>query len=32
MKHLPQLEFAYDASFDYGDRIERLLKELHKDE
>jgi ribosome-binding factor A len=32
MKHLPQLEFAYDASFDYGEKIERLLKELHKDE
>jgi ribosome-binding factor A len=32
MRHLPQLEFAYDASFDYGDKIERLLKALHKDE
>jgi ribosome-binding factor A len=32
MRHLPQLEFVYDASFDYGDKIERLLKELHKDE
>ena len=32
MKHLPALEFRYDASFDYGDKIERLLKELHRDE
>jgi ribosome-binding factor A len=32
MRHIPQLEFIYDASFDYGDKIERLLKELHKDE
>jgi ribosome-binding factor A len=32
MRYLPQLEFIYDASFDYGDKIERLLKELHKDE
>ncbi len=32
MRYLPQLEFHYDGSFDYGDRIERLLKELHKDE
>jgi ribosome-binding factor A len=32
MKHLPHLEFVYDASFDYGEKIERLLKELHKDE
>ena len=28
----PQLDFAYDTSFEYGDKIERLLKELHKDE
>ncbi len=32
LRYVPQLEFEYDASFDYGDKIERLLKELHKDE
>ncbi len=32
MKHLPQLHFHYDESFEYGDKIERLLKDLHKDE
>ena len=32
MKHLPQLEFSYDTSFEYGDKIERLLKELNKNE
>jgi ribosome-binding factor A len=32
MKHLPQLDFRYDGSFEYGEKIERLLKELHKDE
>jgi ribosome-binding factor A len=32
MKHLPHLEFHYDTSFDYGDKIESLLKELRKDE
>jgi ribosome-binding factor A len=32
MKHLPQLSFRYDQSFDYGDKIERLLKEIQKDE
>jgi ribosome-binding factor A len=32
MRYVPQLEFVYDASFDYGDKIERLLKELHQDE
>ncbi|MCU0587099.1 MAG: 30S ribosome-binding factor RbfA [Syntrophobacteraceae bacterium] len=32
MKHLPQLMFKYDQSFDYGEKIERLLKEIQKDE
>ncbi len=32
MKHLPQIDFRYDSSFEYGEKIERLLKELHKDE
>jgi ribosome-binding factor A len=32
LRVLPQLEFHYDASFDYGEKIERLLKELHQDE
>lgn len=32
LKYLPQLSFHYDSSFEYGDKIERLLKELHKNE
>ncbi len=32
MRYIPQLSFAYDTSFEYGNRIEKLLKELHKDE
>ncbi|MCU0572230.1 MAG: 30S ribosome-binding factor RbfA [Syntrophobacteraceae bacterium] len=32
MKHLPQLAFRYDQSFDYGEKIERLLKAIHTDE
>jgi ribosome-binding factor A len=32
MRYLPQLHFHYDNSFDYGDKIERLLKDLHQDE
>lgn len=32
LRYIPQLEFAYDTSFEHGDKIERLLKELHKDE
>jgi ribosome-binding factor A len=32
LRYVPQLRFEYDTSFEYGDKIERLLKELHKDE
>lgn len=32
LRYLPQLTFHYDTSFDYGDKIERLLKELQQDE
>jgi len=32
LRYIPQLEFEYDTSFEYGDKIERLLKELHKNE
>jgi len=32
LRYIPQLDFQYDVSFDYGDKIERLLKELHTDE
>jgi len=32
LRYVPQLEFEYDTSFEHGDKIERLLKELHKDE
>jgi ribosome-binding factor A len=32
MKYLPQLAFRYDQSFDYGEKIERLLKEIQENE
>ncbi len=32
MRYVPQLDFHYDTSFEYGDKIERLLKDLHKNE
>ncbi len=32
LRYVPQLQFEYDTSFEYGDKIEKLLKELHKDE
>jgi ribosome-binding factor A len=32
MRYVPELQFVYDTSFEHGDRIEKLLKELQKDE
>lgn len=32
LRYLPQFTFEYDTSFEYGDKIERLFKELHGDE
>ena len=28
LRYVPELEFVHDTSFEYGDRIESLLKEL----
>ena len=28
IKYIPQLTFVYDDSFDYGERIDRILKEI----
>jgi len=32
IRYLPQFAFEYDTSFEYGDKMERLFKELHGDE
>ena len=32
LRYVPELNFFYDPSFEYGSRIERLLKEARKDE
>jgi ribosome-binding factor A len=32
LRYVPQLQFEYDTSFEYGDKIERLLRDLHRDE
>jgi ribosome-binding factor A len=32
LRFLPELEFRYDPSFEYGAKIERILKELRTDE
>jgi ribosome-binding factor A len=32
LRYLLQLGFHYDGSLEYGEKIERIIKELHKDE
>lgn len=32
LKHVPEILFDYDASFDYGTKIDELLEKLDKDE
>lgn len=31
LRHVPEIRFTFDESFEYGDRINRLLAEIHKD-
>jgi len=30
LRYVPELKFIFDESFEYGDRIERLLADIHK--
>ncbi len=32
LRHIPQLNFIYDDSFDYGERIDRLIEEIEEGE
>ena len=32
LRYVPDIHFKYDDSFDYGEKIDRLLKDLHHDE
>ena len=32
LRHVPEIVFAFDQSFAYGSRIERLLAEIHREE
>lgn len=32
MKYLPVLEFKYDQSAEYGDKIDRLLDQIHRED
>ena len=32
MRHTPELKFIYDESIAYGERIEKVISELHKND
>ena len=32
LRHTPELEFVYDESIEYANRIENIIKEIHEDE
>jgi len=32
LRLVPELQFSYDPSFAYGDKIERLISEIHRQE
>lgn len=32
MRHTPELKFIYDDSIAYGEKIENIIEELHKEE
>jgi ribosome-binding factor A len=32
LRYVPEVEFIHDTSFEYGDRIEALLRDLKKDQ
>lgn len=32
LRHIPELEFIYDESIEYGKRIEEKIKEIHEED
>lgn len=32
IRHIPELEFVYDESIEYGKKIENILEEIHENE
>ena len=32
IRHTPELRFIFDESIEYGQKIEKIIEELHKDE
>ena len=31
LRHIPELEFIYDESIEYGKKIENIIEDIHKD-
>lgn len=31
LRHTPELEFIFDESIEYGNKIERIIKEIHEE-
>lgn len=32
LRHTPELEFIYDESIEYGNRIEKIIQEIHEND
>ena len=32
IRHIPELEFVYDESIDYGQKIEQIIDQIHEEE
>ena len=32
IRHIPELEFVYDESIEYGKKIENIIEQIHEDE
>src|SRR5574344_1579623 len=32
IRHIPELEFVYDESIEYGQRIEKIIDDIHNDD
>ena len=32
MRHTPELKFIFDESIEYGEKIEKIIEELHKED
>ena len=31
IRHIPELEFVYDESIDYGNKIDNIIEQIHKE-